>query len=399
MPTVGRWTAADVRVLRQALRLTVRDFAAYLGVSTRTVSLWEGGTTRELRASSQDILDTALRRADPAVQERFVLLRQPGGGSGDVAAGLDGQARRPGARLPLGIAEHIPELVLHLREQWHALVRTDNLLGPRYALAGVLDQITVIEDVLPLLSGPQRSQLVRLGGMYAESAAWLYEDAGQMAAAAQWVGRAMEWAHEADDRQLLAWTLFRRSQHATGDRDGQKTLSLANAAARTGAELSGPMRAAILHQEAYGHALEGDERQAHHTLDQALQWAAHDTTGDAREGHGSFCTEPYLELQRANCWATLGQSKRAIQLFETVIPTLPAVYRRDRGVACGRLAHAYADTGQVEAAAYLGREALAIARSSGSTRTEQAVARLGRQLARHQRLGPVSDLLDQLATA
>jgi transcriptional regulator with XRE-family HTH domain len=400
MPTVGRWTGHDVRALRQALRLTVRDFAAYLGVSTRTVSLWEAGTTRELRPASQQILDTALHRADAGAQERFALLRrrednQPVG----VRATPDGQPRRPGARLPFGIADHIPELLRHLREQWHALVRTDNLLGPRYALAGVLDQIAIIEDNLPLLPRVERVELVRLGGMYAESAAWLYEDAGKMAAAAQWVGRAMEWAHEADDRPMLAWVLFRRSQHATGECDGQKTLSLASAAGRASGDLPGPMRAAIIHQEAYGHALEGDEQRTHRTLDQALQWAAQDTTGDARSGHGSFCTVPYLELQRANCWATLGRPERAIEHFEVVLPTLPAVYRRDRGVACGRLARVYASTGQVEAAAHLGREALEIARSSGSTRTEQAVARLGRQLARHQRLAPVRDLLDELATA
>jgi tetratricopeptide (TPR) repeat protein len=103
--------------------------------------------------------------------------------------------------------------------------------------------------------------------------------------------------------------------------------------------------------------------------------------------------------KHADCWATLGQSKRAIEHFEAVLPTLPAVYRRDRGVAYGRLARAYASTGQAEKAAHLGREALAIARSSGSTRTEQTVAQLGRQLARHQRLAPVAELLDELGTA
>jgi hypothetical protein len=400
MPTVGRWTGHDARVLRQSLRMTVRDFAAYLGVSTRTVSLWEAGTTRELRPGSQEILDTALHHADPVAQERFHLLRpHEDGRRADRAVTSDGQPRCQRTRLPSGITEHIPELLMHLREQWHALVRTDNLLGPRYALSGVLDQITIIEDVLPLLSRAERAELLRLGGMYAESAAWLYEDAGQMAAASEWVGRAVEWAHEADDRQLLAWALFRRSQHATADHDGQKTLSLARAAGRASGDLPAPMRAAIRHQEAYGHALEGDEPQTHRKLDDALYSAAEDTTGDARSGHGSFCTVPYLELQRANCWAVLGRPKRAIEQFTTVLPTLPAVYRRDRGVACGRLAHTYASTGQVDAAAQIGREALAIARSCGSTRTEQAVARLGRQLARHQRLAPVRELLDELATA
>jgi hypothetical protein len=53
----------------------------------------------------------------------------------------------------------------------------------------------------------------------------------------------------------------------------------------------------------------------------------------------------------------------------------------------------------VEAAAQSGRDALAIARSSGSMRTEQSVAHLGRQLARHRRLPPVGLLLDELGGA
>lgn len=59
------------------------------------------------------------------------------------------------------------------------------------------------------------------------------------------------------------------------------------------------MRAVIVQQEAHGHALDGDEVMAHRTLDHALQWVAHDTVGNARGGHGSFCTGAYLELQRA----------------------------------------------------------------------------------------------------
>lgn len=37
MTTVGQWSGRETRILRQALRLTVRDFAEKLGVSPRTV--------------------------------------------------------------------------------------------------------------------------------------------------------------------------------------------------------------------------------------------------------------------------------------------------------------------------------------------------------------------------
>jgi DNA-binding transcriptional regulator YiaG len=40
---VGRWTGREVRALREARRMSVREFAAHLGVSDRMVSKWEAG--------------------------------------------------------------------------------------------------------------------------------------------------------------------------------------------------------------------------------------------------------------------------------------------------------------------------------------------------------------------
>jgi len=75
MTAVGSWTGREARVLRQALRLSVRAFAEHLDVAPRTVSKWEklGETTRPY-PDQQALLDTALDRAGAAAQERFILL-------------------------------------------------------------------------------------------------------------------------------------------------------------------------------------------------------------------------------------------------------------------------------------------------------------------------------------
>ena len=52
----------------------------------------------------------------------------PGGGFTDVPMQV---------RLTAFTAGQLDELIGHLDDQWHALVKTDNLLGPRHALAGV----------------------------------------------------------------------------------------------------------------------------------------------------------------------------------------------------------------------------------------------------------------------
>lgn len=39
--TVRQWTGLEAKALRVALRMTMHEFADYLGVGTRTVAKWE----------------------------------------------------------------------------------------------------------------------------------------------------------------------------------------------------------------------------------------------------------------------------------------------------------------------------------------------------------------------
>jgi hypothetical protein len=288
-------------------------------------------------------------------------------------------------------------VVEHLREQWHLLVKTDNLLGPRHALSGVLGQLETIDELLAKASTAGRPQVVRLAAQYAESASWLYEDSGGTAEARHWSGRALEWAIEADDPLMTSWVLFRRSQQAMPSGNAAQVLGLAGASRRAAPDLLPPMRAALDQQEAHGFALGGDEYAAHRKLDEAHTWAATDAAGDARNGHGSFCTASYIEVQRAGCWLTLGKPQRAIALYEATLPGLPDVYRRDRGVALGRLASAYAASGEPEPAAVTATEALNIGQEVGSERTLGMVRALGKALSGYRKLPAVSQFMRELA--
>ncbi|MGI5349257.1 helix-turn-helix domain-containing protein [Streptomyces sp. CA-250714] len=87
MATVHHWTGLEARALRLALRMSVRTFAAHLGVGVRTISKWEKLlSSTEPRQDTQAILDTALARADAAVHLRFETnlseAGRPGSGAG-----------------------------------------------------------------------------------------------------------------------------------------------------------------------------------------------------------------------------------------------------------------------------------------------------------------------------
>lgn len=73
---VSVWSGREVRALREARRMSVREFAAHLGVSDRMVSKWEaGGSATRPRPVNQAALDTSLARADASAQARFQQLR------------------------------------------------------------------------------------------------------------------------------------------------------------------------------------------------------------------------------------------------------------------------------------------------------------------------------------
>src|SRR6185312_2822281 len=72
MITVPNWTGAETKALRQAMRLSIRAFAAHLGIDARTINKWEARhTTITLRPHTQELMDTALRQAPEEARTRF----------------------------------------------------------------------------------------------------------------------------------------------------------------------------------------------------------------------------------------------------------------------------------------------------------------------------------------
>jgi formylglycine-generating enzyme required for sulfatase activity len=92
--TVQRWSGLEVRALREAKRMSLRDFAAHLGVSERMISKWEAGRDAiHPRSVNQAALDTVLARCDPDTRARFVHLA----GESLVPAAVDAQPEIIGA--------------------------------------------------------------------------------------------------------------------------------------------------------------------------------------------------------------------------------------------------------------------------------------------------------------
>lgn len=86
MVVAPRWTGREAAALRQARRMSIRAYAAHLGVATATVTNWESrGERARLRTETQQLLDIDLARAPYDVQQRFAAILAGG------SRGLEGR--------------------------------------------------------------------------------------------------------------------------------------------------------------------------------------------------------------------------------------------------------------------------------------------------------------------
>jgi hypothetical protein len=102
-------------------------------------------------------------------------------------------------------------------------------------------------------------------------------------------------------------------------------------------------------------------------------------------------------MQRGACWLTLGQPIRALTVLDVALQSLPPAYRRDRGVALGHQAAAFAAGGEPAEAAASAMQALEIARGSGSGRVLSMIVLVAARLAPHDRIEEVARLQSAVA--
>jgi DNA-binding transcriptional regulator YiaG/tetratricopeptide (TPR) repeat protein len=397
---VGQWTGQEASALRQALRMTIRDFADHLSVADRTVAKWEaGGSAMVPVPVMQAALDTVLARAPDEAKGRFGILlgatRDPAEIPGSAvtlgAAALAGRAPVP-RRLN-------PEAIRRLRTILMEYVKIDNLLGPAHLLDLVALHLNFIGELLTLASGRVRVELLTVGAWYAEFAGWLYQDAGNPRVATYWTDRALSWVQAADDPLRVSYVLMRKSNQASGLGDAGRTLDLARAALRGEDRLAPRVRALALRQEARGHALSGDPTACARALDAALEQAAAapGDHGDDDRALAGYCTPSYIDGEAADCWMLLGQPRKAVAILEHGLAAWPAPYQRDRGLNLARLAVAHATDREPEQACAVAQEAAGIVSNTWSARATAELRRLPTLLAAWPDLAPVVELRETLA--
>lgn len=247
-------------------------------------------------------------------------------------------------------------------------VKADALLGPRYLVPTVQSQLPIIDRIYQTSRGADRGHVLLVGARFAQFCGWLYQDAGDPAAANYWTSQALDYAIELNDAQIVAYVLMRKSNIATEAGTPGHGLGLVNAALNYSDVLTPRVRAVCLRQKANAHALLSEQQDFEGAIDQAFREASDGLTQTVSD-FASYCTPSYIEMELGMSRLKLGQAGVAAETFEHSLRDWSGnTQTRDRGVCLARLSAASATVGNIERACEAGELAVKIARTTGSAR-------------------------------
>lgn len=286
-----------------------------------------------------------------------------------LASGLVGLAA---ASLPVpafaapysSVGSSTPAPIEHFAQVRRVLIQTDNLMGPRTVLPAITQKLGELTALRRKARGKDAERLLELETRFEELAGWLAQDIGDERAAYAHTARALDDSHITGDPELTAYILGRKAQLAADLGHRSDALGLATAARRTAPTGSRLEVIAVMHQ-AHGHSLLGEKLEALRGYDEALLLLDRANQDGV---WGSWLDSAYIRTARARSLADLGQHEQAVAGFRDALETLPAGYRRDRGVYLARAARSHAGVGDIEQAAVVGLEAVQIAAETGSAR-------------------------------
>jgi len=438
MVRAHEWTGFEAAALQEAMRKSVRDFASLLGVETTTVNNWRAGLSSVvLRTRTQEILDTALRQrasdedrvrfeeivaagesaweerkrrqrrrttALPKVTDASTVELSPPGAAEEVpvdrkaflqvmTGSVAGLALGPsvlnesrecltdtaGSPLDKLKGTHTPpELVDHFRVQLAGHYAADAFLGPLHLIPAMQAQTELIIRLASEADALTRCGLLETGAAYAALLGWLYQDAGNLAASAEWRYTTLALAHRSGEPQVISYALSNMAMLALDLDDGRVVVDYARAAQSAGQQLSPKCRVIALQHEAQGHAMLGDRVTADRLLDNV---AALTSRVDDEHPWGNACrrTPHYVEVQRAISYGRTGtvqDAADAVVLWDEIIDSMPKLARRDNAVFRARQSAALAKMPDPDRAVWAATEAVKAFETTGSARLRRELKAL-----------------------
>lgn len=413
----------DLRRRRLEAGLSLSQLAAKVNYSKSHLSKVENGEKRPTAGLAR--LCDAVLGADGALRERAVpaeadeaeepvrhgrpradgwLLRLSPGGAGEFAA-LTGE-QPMSMRFPVAVGDVEAQGAL-----LDLTIRLGQSSGPGSVLPLAITQVHALRSAVPRTRGRARKQVLRLAARAAEFTGWMAQESGDDSAAGWWTERAMEFAAEGADHELVEYGYVRRALVTLYRGDAVSTVHLAGRV-RHRDSLSPRLRWLGALREAQGHALAGNSDKCRSALDHAQGlWerarqdgptpsaspAPRDQPGLARPLGTSVPVDMMTMMVTGWCLHDLGRPDEAAELLGGILPGVVASSRRSRVRFGVRRAFALADDGDAERACAVVEDVLEDARRVDSATVRSDLRGLVHSLRRRRDVPAVRALWPQLS--
>ncbi|HEX6499869.1 MAG TPA: hypothetical protein VF054_12670 [Micromonosporaceae bacterium] len=441
MTTVRRWTGHETRALRQAMRMSIRAFASYLGVGVRTVAGWESSAGVSPRPEMQAALDTALARASDEVKARFALILDAGRPDPQpVRTGIAPPGVRSALLAPREWNRHTTDdltaflagdgdlddhAALRLAHEWRivdppqvvevhagrrvgerlarvieerieALRRMDDVLGGGEVHDLVHRELRVTLDLLRGASYSEKTGRRLLGAVadLCQLAGWVAGDAGLYPLAERYYLGGVSAAHAADDRRLAAHLLSSLAYQKANVGDPREAVLLARSAEQGAETTAGRTRALLYGRIAWASARCGDAP----TVDRAL--AEVDRALDRAEPEADpswlyWLDRDEAQIMAGRCMTELRRAAPAVELLQDAIGRYDDTRTRELALYLSWLAEAHVYSNNIDEAARVASLALQLSALVSSVRCHARLRTLRGLLSQYRQSATVREFEEE----
>lgn len=424
MVVTPRWTGLEAAALRQARRMSIRAYAAHLGISPATVANWDSrGQLARLNTETQQLLDIDLSRASADVQHRFSAALAPAARATDVeptvesngrgssttsvrrrsllwglatvtaATGLPSDGRGPRRRIGLADVSRLTALTSLYRladQEFGGGSLVDDVARFAQSASALLDHA---------VSDAARSPLLVAIASARDLAAWTAFDATRHSDAQRHFAAAERFALEAGDRQLVAHVRYgqaKQMQHLRHNRDALDILRTAHQ--QLGA--SPALTTILLGAEAASRAAIGDWDNAQRALAHSSDAFTDVDPGNEPEWLGLFdkgeLLAQYGRVYRDWARADPRHGVEAVRWVTDAIDAFGPQSIRSTVLNQVGLASAYFLADAPDLALQAGNAARQQAQTLTSPRVIERIANLRRDTKRHMHLSEVAGFVRSL---
>jgi len=419
MTPVAHWTGREASALRQALRLSVRGFAAYLGAGVRTVASWEAeGPRVSPRPEMQAALDTALARANDDAKARFAALlspentqpvktAEPPHTNGLFVLSSDTWDRGSTDALAEFFTDHhalTADTAQRLSHEWRIVeppqvveMRSGRRVGARLAKV-VSERADVLRHMDDFLGGGDMHDLVsrelqvtldmvrgasyseRTGrlllasvGELAQLAGWVASDAGLHAQAERYYLGGVAAAHAAKDEPLAGNLLSSLAYQVANVGDPREAVLLASTAYKGAEPTATPTaKAMLLERVAWANARFGDPKATETALGEVDDAFAGSTPAND-PAWAYWLNQEEIDVMAGRCLTQLKRPARAIELLTEAVSRYDDSHARELALYLSWLAEAHVYAGNIEEAATHALRALRLSASVTSARSDDRI--------------------------